>query len=64
MYWQMMGLGESGLLLVRLDSVTALSTYFSVAVLPQEDSGATSRLRAGDSLSNQFSVHDFIFRWL
>ena len=64
MYWQTMGLGASGLLLVRLDRVSALSTYFSVAVLTQEDSRAAFRLGAGDPLPNQFSVHDFIFRWL
>ena len=57
----MMVHGASGVLLVRLDRVAALAAYFPVAVLPEKHARTAFRLGAGDSLPDQFSVHDFVF---
>lgn len=63
-FWQTMARGANGRLLVRLDRVAALPAYLSVTVFPQEDPGATFRLRAWNALPDQFPIDDFIFRWL
>ena len=56
-----MARGASGGLLVGLDRIAALAAYFPVAVLPEKHARTAFRLRAGDSLPDQFSIHDFVF---
>ena len=53
--------GASGGLLVRLDRVAALAAYFPVAMLTEKNPWTAFRLGTGDSLPDQFSVHDFVF---
>ena len=57
----MMVHGASGVLLVRLDRVAALAAYFPVAMLTEKNPSTAFRLVTGDSLPDQFSVHDFVF---